>query len=401
MKAQYILAALDTFSCIADKCPEDCCHRFAIFLDQPIFKKWHALPESDTRKDWLLAAVYCGVGDHDMQLAKVDGRSEASCVLRLADGLCRVHGELGVEYLPAICKSFPRITENLPGRNISFATMSCPEIARLVLLDDSLPVFRYEAATGHRRATGKQSVNELVTMFLYQHIRQLFSLQDFALNLRLTYLARLLSEVVGLLQKGQLSQRVLADLSAACGENLKRLAMAVRMGKSVTRPAQGRLMWEQFREGLVRFQLFQASGLAPDMRIVQLAERAETDEEAKTQFYQELMVLRDASRPALLEYNKIFVRYLEGRFMLAGFPFKQDVHPVESFLAAVFPFVMVQMMLWIKGAVVQHITPQDIVEAVVLVEKEVGHLWQIGPPLKQNPALREIQHYFDWFLEVC
>lgn len=401
MKEQYILSAIDSFLCIADKCPENCCHRFVVPLSQHIYRKWQALAASDRRKEWLLAALIHGEGGHAIQLRQVAGQGVSNCVCLQSDGLCRIHAELGAEFLPEICKNYPRASVELPNRSITFATMSCPEIARLVLLDDISPVFRFVPATGLHRKAANKAVNEQVAVFLYPHIRKLFSMQEFALNLRLTYLARLLAEVAALSQKKQMPTRVLANFAAACEENLQRMLMETKMGKLVTNPHKGLHMWNLLRSGALRFQLFQACGLGANLPIVQLAARAELDAEAKTQFYRELMAMRAASRNRLQDKEKIFARYLEAHLMLEGFPFYHKRHLVVNFLCAVFPFAIVQMLLWCKASIASQLSDADIVDTVMKVEAKIVHSREIAPTLEQNPALLEIQHYFDWFLEVC
>lgn len=60
MKEEYVLTALDSFVCLADKCPRDCCSRFAVQLDPDTHRKWEVLAATDANRAWLLDGVYHG-----------------------------------------------------------------------------------------------------------------------------------------------------------------------------------------------------------------------------------------------------------------------------------------------------------------------------------------------------
>jgi lysine-N-methylase len=51
------------------------------------------------------------------------------------DGLCRIQTEYGAEFLSHACASYPRIAHSIDGIEEKALALSCPEAARLVLLD--------------------------------------------------------------------------------------------------------------------------------------------------------------------------------------------------------------------------------------------------------------------------
>jgi lysine-N-methylase len=53
-------------------------------------------------------------------------------------GLCRIHTELGAEYLSETCANYPRIAHSIDGIEEQALALSCPEAARLVLLNPCL-----------------------------------------------------------------------------------------------------------------------------------------------------------------------------------------------------------------------------------------------------------------------
>lgn len=268
-----------------------------------------------------------------------------------------------------------------------------------MLFDDASPVFRHVQRHGAASVKKNQSANEQVSCFLDHILTDLFSASAYPLNVRFSYLARLLAEIIALSESKQLSNQVLAKFTDKHHENLKGFAEAFSAGRFASRPANGVHMWDLLRAGAERFNLFQACGLAEPLPIMKLARQAITDNDAKQLFYQELMALRSSAGPQLGRYEKALECYLQCRFMAQGFPLFLQQHPVASFLASFLPFTITQMLVWIKASE-SPLTDDDIVDAVIRVEEILFHSDALLQTLAKNQFLLNIGGYFDWFLEV-
>jgi lysine-N-methylase len=60
------------------------------------------------------------------------------CPLLTGERLCRIHAELGEGMLSHACATYPRVVHRVGGLRETALTLSCPEAARLVLLDADL-----------------------------------------------------------------------------------------------------------------------------------------------------------------------------------------------------------------------------------------------------------------------
>ena len=60
------------------------------------------------------------------------------CPMLSGDGLCRIQTEFGEIFLPNICAAYPRIAHTIDGIEEKALALSCPEAARLVLLNPGL-----------------------------------------------------------------------------------------------------------------------------------------------------------------------------------------------------------------------------------------------------------------------
>ena len=70
--------------------------------------------------------------------AKIRMTPSNQCPMLSHDGLCRIHTELGAEYLSDTCANYPRIAHSIDGIEEKALALSCPEAARLVLLNPCL-----------------------------------------------------------------------------------------------------------------------------------------------------------------------------------------------------------------------------------------------------------------------
>lgn len=397
MKPQFILTALDRFSCLADRCSIDCCSRFRVDVDVTAYNQWRSLADTDAHKPWLLEGARHEENNGKERIILLNKENSRDCVFLTPDRLCSIHAGLGPEFLPKICREYPRKRVSQPDLEVAYGEMSCVEMARLVMFDGSAPVFRQVAGRGKKAA---RSADERVVRSLYKILRKVLASSGYPFNVRLAYLAGVVAEITTQSERGQLTREALGDFERSFDSDLRHLVAEVRSGKVAANPPHGTAIWDLLRTGAVRFGLFQSSGLPEEMPAMELAKRAISESEAKPLFYQELMSLREAHRPRLQPFMPAFERYLESRFMAQGFPLARR-HPVVAFMASVGPFAVIQMLLWMKAAVSPQLSEEDILSVVVKVEEKLCHSDELAKTVEGNPALLNIGGYRDWFLEVC
>lgn len=112
------------FSCIADKCPDTCCGKWQIVIDDDSLEKYEDY--NGEYRDELRRKVNWkeGVFRH--------GRS-GKCAFLRDDMLCDMYIHMGKESLCTTCREYPRHTEEFENvREISLS-LSCPEVARMLM----------------------------------------------------------------------------------------------------------------------------------------------------------------------------------------------------------------------------------------------------------------------------
>lgn len=118
------------FSCVADKCEDTCCAGWKIVIDKESLKKYRKIDGPFKKRmrrsvNWLTGTF------------KQD--KEKRCAFLNDRNLCDLYLAQGEEGFCHTCSSYPRHTEEFEGvREISLS-VSCPEVAR-ILMDRMTPV---------------------------------------------------------------------------------------------------------------------------------------------------------------------------------------------------------------------------------------------------------------------
>jgi lysine-N-methylase len=134
----------DDFRCIGSACEDSCCEEWTIYVDQDAFEKYKTLPAGPLRtiidKNILRTPEAAqATGDSaTANFAKIRLNASHKCPLLSADGLCQIQTEHGEEFLPQMCANYPRITYRTGGAMEKVLSLSCPEAARIVLLNPQL-----------------------------------------------------------------------------------------------------------------------------------------------------------------------------------------------------------------------------------------------------------------------
>jgi lysine-N-methylase len=101
----------------------------------------------------------------------------AACPFLQADKLCMIQGKMGESALSKVCTTYPRHSGSISGRQIEVATLSCPEAARLCLLDpDAMNIGDAKISSADDFSIRANPSNLRATSYLHQTVVEL--LQD-------------------------------------------------------------------------------------------------------------------------------------------------------------------------------------------------------------------------------
>jgi lysine-N-methylase len=129
------------FACIGGACEDTCCNGWQVPVDEETFKKYRACPDPDLLVTMTKAVTRNRKNPTPEQYAKIDMPKGQACPFLDAERLCSIQKKLGEEYLSVTCTSFPRVSSVVNDVTELSLALSCPEAARLALLDPAVMEF--------------------------------------------------------------------------------------------------------------------------------------------------------------------------------------------------------------------------------------------------------------------
>ncbi|MGA9673383.1 MAG: flagellin lysine-N-methylase [Terracidiphilus sp.] len=131
----------EDFVCIGSACEDNCCHSWGVPITRSAYEKYQTLPESPLRTlidaSILLApkGAVSSDGFGPEGFAKIRLNESGDCPIMTADGLCQIHAQCGPSFLSSTCATYPRMLRSVRGAEQNALALSCPEAARIVLLN--------------------------------------------------------------------------------------------------------------------------------------------------------------------------------------------------------------------------------------------------------------------------
>ncbi len=136
---------MSRFRCIGPACEQHCCGGWRIDVDEKHAAMLRVAAGNDgSDRARIRAALVNRRRDAPgkkrsppgppPQMLKVDG--DGNCVLLEPDGRCHIHATLGPALLPDVCTAYPRRVVQIDKRKELTGSISCPEVARQVLLHE-------------------------------------------------------------------------------------------------------------------------------------------------------------------------------------------------------------------------------------------------------------------------
>jgi len=118
------------FSCLMGQCPSTCCKGWQINVDEDTYKKYLLEKGKDGRR------LRAGIEKKD-NLITIK-KHKGTCPFFTKEGRCSVQLAKGEDFLPEVCRVFPRFRNNYIYFSEELLFLSCPETARLFLkhIDD-------------------------------------------------------------------------------------------------------------------------------------------------------------------------------------------------------------------------------------------------------------------------
>lgn len=124
------------FRCIGPVCEDTCCGGWDIPVDKITYQKYRTFPAEKLGSLVAHFVSECVDSPHENLYASIRRKQDGSCPFFGADRLCGIQKEYGAKLLTSTCSLYPRSLSSVDGQLEGSLSLSCPEAARAVLLDE-------------------------------------------------------------------------------------------------------------------------------------------------------------------------------------------------------------------------------------------------------------------------
>lgn len=138
------------FRCIGPHCEDTCCGDWDIPVDKITYLKYRQFPEEALGR--LVSHFVSALegSPHDNLHAFIRRTPGGSCPFLGEDRLCSIQKHYGAELLSSTCSVYPRSLAVVDGFLEGSVSLSCPEAARMVLLQQNATEQKGEPFSGFR-----------------------------------------------------------------------------------------------------------------------------------------------------------------------------------------------------------------------------------------------------------
>lgn len=135
------------FKCIGAECEDTCCAFWNISIDKETYKRYQKVDHPELVSRFKTDIIVRNKENRtESNYANTRHNQETGDCSFLEGGLCTIQAKLGEEYLSRTCATYPRRIYEVNGSKEISATLSCPEAARMVLLNPDGIEFTYISA---------------------------------------------------------------------------------------------------------------------------------------------------------------------------------------------------------------------------------------------------------------
>jgi lysine-N-methylase len=129
------------FSCIGSECEDTCCGGWTVSIDRKTYKNYKNLRDRELSPLIEENITRVRTNASDQNYATIKLTEDKLCPFLTSEKLCSFQAKFGEKYLSNVCRTYPRVLNVVNGVLEKSSTLSCPEAARLALLNPNIMEF--------------------------------------------------------------------------------------------------------------------------------------------------------------------------------------------------------------------------------------------------------------------
>ncbi len=370
------LRLLDHFKCLAEKCPDDCCHSWNAYVDKETLAKWQGI-KRQTRRDLLLSTVQPSAQESgDMVLMR---KENGYCVHFDEDGLCEIQRRFSHDYLPLNCQLYPR--ETMHKNTISFQTahLSCPGIIQLLQESDLDNLIEGESALYQPK---NLDIISQLSCAIHKYMQNIFAVKDIYLGLKIYALSNVLSEIMQLALEDTLTSDLLNRKYHVSPDNLAEQWIAWQQNSHTEE-------FDRCKEQIRAFLQKINTGL-----LAKYKDTFETKLNISIPSFSLTRFFKWRAAVDISQYEPMFEKYIRVKFLNNGFPWSplQNNH-AATFLECVIALIICHQILIACHEEGIEVDESMLAKIIYTVEKVNGHSYDNIKLIGQKPELLNLNQY--------
>jgi lysine-N-methylase len=370
---------MQQFSCIGSSCEDTCCAGWQVVIDEATYKKYNKVrSEIRPKLDKHIKRNRASKGSEDY--AKISLSSDLSCPMLNEEKLCSIQLKLGEEYLSNVCATYPRVSNQVNGVLERSATMSCPEITRLALLNPDGIEFNEIVEPAEirnfirRRLDTKSTEGGQLTQFFWE--LRIFSIQilqtrKYSISERLILLGLFFQRVEQYVQEHRISEipQLIASYTAlAEGDDLSTIFDDIPALSMIQMELLKRLVDKRVWSG-VRNQRYLDCFTE---FLYGIEYRKESSTEEISDRYQ--AAYKSYYEPFMNEHEYILENYLVNYVYIHLFPLTNGDEVFEEYIMLVIHYAMIKMhLIGMAGYHKEDFSVDHVIKLIQSFSKAVEH----------------------------
>ena len=375
------------FMCIGSQCEDTCCFGWRVNIDRATYRKYRRVTDPELRQelDSCIKRNRSQPGEQNYARIKMD-RGKA-CPFLNEESLCRIQLRLGEEFLSDICVTYPRVANLVNNVLEKSATMSCPEAARLALLnpeemefDELVEPVETRNIINRQIDTHGLAVAKRAERYFWE--LRIFTIQvlqnrNYFLAERLIVLGMFYQRVQNQIDAGQVEEipRIIARYTnLIAGDELRAELAAIPAQVTIQMQLMKELADERMVKGVSSRTYLEC--FAQFLLGVQYTEEATVDEVAAR--YQEAEATY--YRPFMAGHEYILENYLVNYVFKNLFPLGGGKNLFDNYVMMVVHYALIKMPLIGMAAFNRGLTEEVVIKLIYSFARAVEH----NPPYLQH-----------------
>ncbi|MDH5326213.1 MAG: flagellin lysine-N-methylase [Gammaproteobacteria bacterium] len=389
MNQNFHLQAMEGFVCTGSQCPRSCCsENWVIGIDAATLEKWQHLGEED--RQYLLDMVVAP----ESQPQQMGKNPNKSCVALNRDKLCDIQLRFGHDFIPEVCRTFPRSVVQNEQRCVSTGSFSCPEIVQRFFSSGTQTVFSRSVEPSEKSDASTLLLNQAADV-----LDVILSQKKLPLGVMLFYITDVFNDIFSLYHAGQLQPQALQSLEDNLGANLQDIVSLVNRGEIRPDSVTAGSFWRSIYSMLTTADIHTKYLSEPGSKLKQLMESPESHENYQ-KIYQHISFMRKNARKSMKLLNPMLRPYLKAYFTNLGFPFAPKYSHEITLVNGMLNLAVLQIMLWNQNETHGTVGKQTFKECITEMDRRLVQNSNVAMQLQSDSHMLQVEKYCLCFIDL-